>query len=476
MKKHSRKFCAATIVAAVLFSALPIVMPIAYAGWGSVIGSVIGDILNRGGGSSGGNNGSGNGGGALGGLSNQKHAHPNPNDHEKLFILAVEKNDIGTVSEMLNAGVDINGVYPGTIAPGYTQGRTALSIAVFSNNHDIMQLLLENGADPNGFYTYDNKHVSYLERIVHSSLDADLVEYLINWGADVNGYTNSDKNQITPIFACAARHRISQDAASALAQILIEHGAFLESKDSRGYTPFLKAIDMDSYRMIDVLADGGANLNAKNKQGKNALQIALDKNDLQLYKHIQDIMERGQQPSKYQSFNPQTQRRTTESVDNASSDDELVTFENQTNKKARIQELNNFNDVVIKATRAERKAYEPYNTYTKEHPDTIAIADRSKLFKDIVDALKQIKVSLEPQALLSDLEHVTFDEKEICSDLLQVMNTRYDKMIESYSLFALNRDLTSEELQKAKVLQEEIQSLGQSVIDISGRVDKISRQ
>ena len=111
----------------------------------------------------------------------------------------------------------------------------------------------------------------------------------------------------------------------------------------------------------------------------------------------------------------------------------------------------------------------------KDHPGVASGAEYSTIIKNYVDAVKKIKDSVNPENLLGNLSHLSFDEKEICGDLLQVMNTRYDKMIEIYSRFALNRDFTPEELDKMKTLQDEIETLGQSVIDISGRVDKLSR-
>ena len=472
MQKHLRKFCAATTVAAVLFSASPIATPVAHAGWGSVIGGVIGGILNGGG--SGGSSGGGNGGGSLGGLSNQQHAHPKPNDHEKLFMLAVEKNDIGTVGEMLNAGVDVNGVYPGSLVV-YHGGQTAFFIAMENKYYEMMQFLLENGADINGFYSYDNHHFSYLEISTNGQRhDIEIIQFLVNAGADVNSPSWRRDHNVLAIDNLPGQFQ-SLPVLCEIAELLIEHGAYLENKDSAGQTPFLAAVNHKRDQLMNVLADGGANIHAKDRQGRNALQIALDSRDLQFYKQVEELMNRGQQPSQYQPSKPQTQHRTSENGGNVSGDDELVTFENKSNQNTRIQELNNFNDVVIKAMRAERKADETLDQHMKDHSGTISIAERSTFAKEYVDAAKKIKASLEPQTLLGNLNHLSFDEKELCSDLLQVMNTRYDKLITLYSLLALNRELTPEEQQKAKVLIEETQTLRQSVIDISGRVDKLPR-
>ena len=130
------KICAATATSALLLTTVPAAAPVAHAGvnWGAAAGAIIGGLLSQGTKNSG---NSGNGGGLFGGLSNQKHARENPTSEEKLFMLAVEQNDFETAQQMLDAGVDINGVYPG----GYPNGRTAFGVAISNGNREMMQFL-----------------------------------------------------------------------------------------------------------------------------------------------------------------------------------------------------------------------------------------------------------------------------------------------------------------------------------------------
>ena len=123
------KICAVTATSALLLTTVPVTAPVAHAGisWGAAAGAIIGGLLSQGTKNSG---NSGNGGGLFGGLSNQKHARENPTSEEKLFMLAVEQNDFETAQQMLDAGVDINGVYPG----GYPNGRTAFGVAISNGN------------------------------------------------------------------------------------------------------------------------------------------------------------------------------------------------------------------------------------------------------------------------------------------------------------------------------------------------------
>lgn len=467
MRKELRKICATTTAAAVLLSVTPIATPVAYAGWGSVIGGVIGGILNGGG--SGGSNGGGNGGGAMGGLSNQQHAHLNPNDHEKLFMLAVDKNDIGTASDMLNAGVDINGVYP----DGYT-GQTALILAIRNRNYDMMQFLLENGANVNGYYSYKNHFISYMERITDAHGEIELLQFFINWGADVNCASDrKDGRKRYPIDNSTESHAWDNED-SAITQFLIDHGAYTENKDSDGRTPFLRVVSGRKIKLMNVLADGGADINAKDNRGQNALQIALDMNDLQLYKEVQDIMNRGQQPSQYQPSKPQTQHRTSENGGNASEDDELVTFENKSNQKANLQELNKVFDILIQASKDESDARNDFNNYlSKLNMEKITVADRSIPSQKLVDAMKRIKEATNPQKILAEMEHCTLEEKNVFGDLLQIMSTRYEKVIGYCSILAIERDLTSTEKEQVKSMMADSQSLQKSIDDIWTRITKM---
>ncbi len=465
MKKHTRKFCAATTVAAVLLSASPIATPVAHAGWGSVIGGVIGGILNGGGGGN-------NGGGALGGMSNQQHAHPNPNDHEKLFILAVEKNDIGTANEMLKAGVDVNGVWPSGYYSSYNRkSKTALMIAIQNNNREMMQFLLENGADVTGFYMYDNRHISYFEYVMslnslHHGLDTiDLAQFLLDWGADINGTSDrgnvGEKNYPLDNYPSSIND-VYEDDDYVRVQFLLEHGAYTENRGFDGNTPFLRAVDYKFVRLMNLLADGGANINAKDKKGRNALQIALDKNDLQLYKQIQDIMARGQQSSQYQPSKPQSINQTNSTNDTNEQGDNLVVFENKSaNPKARLQEIHDVLEIIKDAEINENKGT---NGLLKlmQTMTTMPTNERSSKVKDCISFLEKSVAQIEPSKILSKLKNCTPEEKEIFSDALQIKITRRERFLEGVRIYALERELTQEDLNKATTLLSSSQELFES--------------
>lgn len=309
------KICAATATSALLLTTVPATAPVAHAGisWGAAAGALLGGIINQ---STKNSNKSGNSSGGLsGGLSNQKHARQNPTSEEKLFMLAVEKNDFETAQSMLDAGVDINGVYPSHIGIGrgfnYSDQDTAFSIAINQNNRDMMQFLLERGADIRGWYTYRGNFCSYIELYLHKyngSADLSLLQYLLDWGANVNEYSNSlGGEKIYPIDHCTQGYDSAENGYTT--QFLLEKGAYTENTNNDGRTPFLEAVSFGQSRVANILANGGANINARDKKGRNASQIAIDNKNMTMYKIVQDIMSRGQQPSKYQELKANAQKK-----------------------------------------------------------------------------------------------------------------------------------------------------------------------
>ena len=272
--------------------------PPAEAGWGK-FGKILGDVIGAlGGDSSSSSSSSSSSGIDVRKLSQQKHAVQNPNDTEELLMLAVKNNDVETVKSLLaNNKIDVNGVYNTKQVYHGGDGITLFQAALKHDYRDIMQALLENGADVRGYYEFDNEYVSYLTYVAYNHNNynnaLDLIQYLHNWGASIdsqNGYNNALTSLIK-----GTSYGYSQ--AVNIAKYLLDEGIDVDYKTKSGDTALIMATDYVWYDMIDLLAANGANLRARDAKGRDVLQIALDKQNLQLYKHMQDVLARGQQPS-----------------------------------------------------------------------------------------------------------------------------------------------------------------------------------
>lgn len=308
--KMGMKKIIATAVAGVFFSGMPIGSSVSEASdWGKIAGDFIGSLLNSA--SKGSSSSSGESSvNSILNLSSQKNAVMNPSSNDKLFMLAVENGDTETAAQMLAQGVNVNGVFYFSKDP-YYWGVTALRKAVDNNNRPMMQFLLENGADVTGYHVFERarKKDYYISYIVLASIEqnTELVTYLHNWGADISskgfhGWAGwGEQGYYTPVTANMMKCRTSfvwSGQTLVLMQYLLSQGAEIDEPltfQGIQYTPFLFAVDWKWYEMMDMLADNGANIYAKDSRGRNALKIALDKEDLQLYKHVQDLMNRGQQ-------------------------------------------------------------------------------------------------------------------------------------------------------------------------------------
>lgn len=52
------------------------------------------------------------------------HWYKTPNEQQNLFLLATKEGDIATVRDMIDSGVDVNGVYKTSLSEPYVGGGT----------------------------------------------------------------------------------------------------------------------------------------------------------------------------------------------------------------------------------------------------------------------------------------------------------------------------------------------------------------
>ncbi|MDO4203182.1 MAG: ankyrin repeat domain-containing protein [Selenomonadaceae bacterium] len=242
------------------------------------------------------------GGGSVDGISNigkQKHAVANMNDSQKLLMLGVANGDIEIVSQMLAQGLDIDGVYDDR---RYRYGGvTPLCLALDYRNIEMIQFLLEQGADVDGFYDFNNNRISYIVSAAGNN-DLELVKLFHECGAKVNSMSKDRDGSYNAVnsIVCNYQYYPSEE----LLRYLVAEGINLNVKKD-GLTPFLFMVKHRSQQLgtIEVLAECGADLSARDANGQNALQYAAAQSDIKYYKFIKDIYDRGQQPGYYNPDN-----------------------------------------------------------------------------------------------------------------------------------------------------------------------------
>jgi ankyrin repeat protein len=135
-------------------------------------------------------------------------------------------------------------------------GITPLLSASRTSNIELVQLLLERGANANAIDVNGNNALY--------ACDENIVKILIDNNTDIN-YQNL-RGQ-TPL------HHAARFGYLKIVEVLISSHANMEIKDSKGMTPLLQALDKKQYDIASFLIKSGANVNVEDKNGRTPLMI-----------------------------------------------------------------------------------------------------------------------------------------------------------------------------------------------------------
>jgi ankyrin repeat protein len=218
-----------------------------------------------------------------------------------MLCMAASSGNLDEVKRLVSEGAQIN--------PLDTSGDSALLGAANSRHKDVVKFLLDRGADSNA--KTKNKGWTALHYAAYKG-HSDIMELLLDRGADLNAIGGGfwDIEGFTPLH-CAAR-----DNREDIVKILLGRGADPNSKDKYGRTPLQLATDYGCQDVVRVLRNfrgkktgsasssapekdisakdlpliqatkarqinkvklliaEGTDINAKDREGKTALQIA----------------------------------------------------------------------------------------------------------------------------------------------------------------------------------------------------------
>jgi ankyrin repeat protein len=193
------------------------------------------------------------------------------------FFRAAQRNDTATLGNLLGRNVDVNSVN--------AQNETALMIAVSNGRVEAANLLLSQGANPN-IVSREPEGATALHYAA-SNDSAPLVASLLAKGADPNARAKGLRN-LTPLGTAAGALVNGGTDGTAVAKLLVEHGAKVDALDEGGVTPLLRAsVDAKPPHLIaEYLLVQGANPNIMDAQGRTPLIAASEWKDAHFAKAL----------------------------------------------------------------------------------------------------------------------------------------------------------------------------------------------
>lgn len=189
------------------------------------------------------------------------------------IIQYVNNNDVKAVRELLSEGVDVN--------TQDERNRSLLLIATVNQDVAMAELLVAEGADVN--MQADNLDSPFL--YAGASGQTDLVKLYLENGARFDVFNRYNGSALIP--ACERGHIET-------VQLLVDTKDFpIDHVNNLGWTALLEAIVLGdgskTYQtIVQILKDGGADLQIADKDGKTPLQLAQERGFTEIARVLQD--------------------------------------------------------------------------------------------------------------------------------------------------------------------------------------------
>lgn len=214
---------------------------------------------------------------------------------------AVSMNHFNMVELLLNNGADINAI---------ANDRTPLVIAARKNNFKMVRFLIEKGAELNVsrdtegtaiHAAISRNNLTIGEFLVEKGADIsiragdlgnflydavtmrnlEMVEFLLERGADINA---AAEGLGTPLYRAVSMWNLK------MVELLLERGADVNAAAVGLGTPLNRAITVGNLRMVEFLLERGADVNAAARGRSTPLQIARSQENKQI---VELLLEKG---------------------------------------------------------------------------------------------------------------------------------------------------------------------------------------
>jgi len=195
--------------------------------------------------------------------------------------IALGNNDIEVLTILLKKGANANKL----------PGNTDMTPLMLAETKEIVQLLLENGANP---LVIDNNGQNLLHYAVSKENALDLIPLYVSHGVDINARDQEDDTPITlainyfyeakafdtqVVFVGDNNQpneiEFKPDPYKTL-EILVKSGVNLNEFNQYGNTLLMDCVTKDSSELVNILLELGADKNIKNNYGETAKDLAYD--------------------------------------------------------------------------------------------------------------------------------------------------------------------------------------------------------